>query len=68
VAKSEERAAQRTRHVKEVEESQAALRKSISETGRLVDESDAMLKRHRKESGDEHVPLKATKLSSGAED
>jgi hypothetical protein len=44
-----DRAARRDRHAVEIEESQAALRKSIAETGRLVDESDAMLRRQRKE-------------------
>lgn len=43
------RAARREQQAREVEDSQAALRKSIAETQRLVDESDLMLKRHRRE-------------------
>ena len=43
------RAARREQQAREVEESQAALRKSIAETQRLVDESDEMLERHRRE-------------------
>ena len=50
MATSESRAARRDRHSAEVEASQAELRKSISETERLVDESDEMLRRHRNES------------------
>lgn len=45
----EARAARRERHATEVEASQEALRKSINETERLVEESDEMLRRHRKE-------------------
>ncbi len=49
------RAERREKHAREVEASQAALRASIAETQRLVDASDAMLKRHRREDeeGDE---------------
>ncbi|MFN3727398.1 MAG: hypothetical protein ACK4SZ_13975 [Allosphingosinicella sp.] len=43
------RAQRREQQAREVEESQAALRRSISETQRLMDESDAMLARHRRE-------------------
>jgi len=39
----------RARHDRELEESQAALRRSISETERLVGQSEAMLRRHRQE-------------------
>lgn len=46
---SKERADRRKRHAAEVEASQNGLRDSIRETQRLVDESDEMLKRHRKE-------------------
>ena len=46
---SKERAERRKRHAAEVEASQNSLRDSIRETQRLVDESDAMLKRHREE-------------------
>lgn len=46
---SKDRAARRERHSSEVEASQAALRKSIEETERLVKESDEMLRRHRSE-------------------
>ena len=44
-----DRAEQRERHAREVEASQDALRASISETQRLVGESDKMLRRHRGE-------------------
>jgi hypothetical protein len=44
-----ERAELRERQAREVEASQKALRESISETQRLVDESDQMLRRHRSE-------------------
>ena len=43
------RSNRREQQAREVEESQAALRKSIAETDRLVGESDKMLKRHRQE-------------------
>ena len=43
------RADRRERHSKEVEASQASLRANIDEARRLVDESDKMLKRHRRE-------------------
>jgi hypothetical protein len=43
------RAELRERHALEVEVSQKALRESISETERLVGESDKMLRRHRGE-------------------
>jgi len=45
----QDRADQRERHAREVEASQDALRASISETQRLVGESDKMLRRHRGE-------------------
>ena len=47
------KAERRAQHTKEVEQSQAAMRLSISETQRLVDESDAMLRRHRREIEDD---------------
>lgn len=43
------RAKRRAQHAAEIEASQAEMRKSIAETGRLVDESDEMLARHRRE-------------------
>ena len=43
------RTARRAQHTAEIEASQVKLRDSIAETERLVDESDAMLRRHRKE-------------------
>lgn len=45
----EDRAGRRKRHTVEVEASQAALRKSISATKLLVEQSDVMLRRHREE-------------------
>lgn len=47
-----DRAERRERHAAEVEASQVELRKSISETERLVDESEEMLRRHRSECAD----------------
>jgi hypothetical protein len=49
----ENRAARRERHTSEVEASQDQLRSSVAETDRLVDASDKMLRRHRKECDDE---------------
>jgi hypothetical protein len=43
------RAERRVQQAREVEESQAKLRASIAETERLMDASDEMLKRHRRE-------------------
>lgn len=43
------RAARREQQAREVEDSQTALRNSIAETQRLVDLSDEMLERHRRE-------------------
>ena len=48
-----DRVERRERHAVEIEASQKALRESISETERLVSESDKMLRRHRKEQEDE---------------
>ncbi len=47
------RTERRNQHSAEVEASQANLRRSIAETARLVEESDAMLRRHRKECEDD---------------
>lgn len=44
-----ERAERAKRHASELKESQKALRDSISETQRLVGESEKMLRRHREE-------------------
>lgn len=69
---SKDRAERPDRHCAEVEASQAELRKSISETERLVDESDRMLRRHRKEceAGDVRAAdqVKAPKGGSKAAD
>ena len=43
------RAERRKQHSDEIEASQASLRESIAATERLVEESDNMLRRHRKE-------------------
>ena len=50
-----QRAERRERHALEVEASQKAMRESISETERLVGESEKMIRRHRdeRESADE---------------
>ena len=51
-----QRAARRDQHAREVEESQAALRASIEQTRHLVDQSDKMLKRHRRECDQDDPP------------
>ncbi len=47
------RAERREQQSREVEASQKALRESITETERLVGESEKMLRRHRKECHDD---------------
>jgi hypothetical protein len=47
------RAERRAQQAQEVEESQARLRASIAETERLMDASDEMLQRHRRELEDD---------------
>ena len=46
---SKKRAERREEQSREVEASQKALRESIAETERLVDDSEKMLRRHRAE-------------------
>lgn len=46
---AERRAERRRQQAREIEDNQAQLRSSIAETRRLVDESDAILERHRSE-------------------
>lgn len=43
------RAERREQQAREIEDNQAQLRSCIAETRRLVDESDAILERHRRE-------------------
>lgn len=45
----QKRAARREQQAREIEESQAKLRANIEEARRLMDASDEMLKRHRRE-------------------
>ena len=52
---AEGRVALRDRHAREVDVSQADLKESIAETDRLVDESDEMLRRHRRECDDQET-------------
>ena len=47
----------REQQAREAEESQAALRRSIDETRRCVEQSDAMLKRHRSEREEDDSEL-----------
>lgn len=47
------RAERRAQQTREVEASQEALRVSIAQTEHLVNESDKMLRRHRKECEDD---------------
>lgn len=49
VGKREQRKDRDRRQALEIEEVQAALRRCIEETQRLVDESERTLRRHRKE-------------------
>ena len=49
----EKRTERGERQAREVEASQKALRESISETERLVGESERMLRRHRQEREDD---------------
>jgi hypothetical protein len=49
---SEMRKARGERHTREVEDSQDLLRASIEKTRQLLDQSNAMLKRHRRECDD----------------
>ena len=49
MADRKKRGERRDQQAREVEESQAKLRASIAETQRLMDASDEMLKRHRRE-------------------
>ena len=44
-----DRAARRGRQARELEDNQQELRVSIATSKRLVDEADAMIRRHRKE-------------------
>lgn len=53
MANKEKRAERRNQQAAEVEASQETLRASIAETERLVDQSDQMLRRHRKENDDD---------------
>ena len=46
------REARRERHTRELEDGQELLRASIEKTRQLLDQSDAMLKRHRRECED----------------
>jgi hypothetical protein len=50
-----DRAGLRERHTSEVAASQAELKESIAETDRLVDESDDMLRRHRRECDEDEA-------------
>lgn len=49
----ESREQRRARQSREVEDSQKALRDSIANTQTLLDQSDEMIKRHRRESEDD---------------
>ena len=53
MAEKTKRSDRRVQQDREVEESQAGLRKSISETERLVGESEKMLRRHKQEREDD---------------
>ena len=53
MADRESKDQRRERQTREVEESQKALRESIAKTQTLLDESDEMLRRHRRESDED---------------
>ncbi len=55
MSEKEKRADRRAQQAREVEESQAALKASIAETQRLVEASEAMLKRHRREQEEDET-------------
>jgi hypothetical protein len=55
LADRKKRAARREQQAVEIEASQASLRANIDEAKRLVDESEAMLRRHRKECEDDEA-------------
>ena len=55
MADRKKRAARREQQAIEVEASQASLRANIDEAKRLFDESEAMLRRHRKECEDDEA-------------
>ena len=61
---AKERAERRKRHAAEVEASQEELRHSISETERLVDQSEKMLRRHRLECEEGDAGVTRTTRSS----
>jgi hypothetical protein len=52
---NQNRIERRDRQAREVENSQRELRASIETTRRLLDQSDDMLKRHRRERGEEEA-------------
>jgi len=60
--KTESRATRDKRQTDEVEVNQARLRTSIAETGRLVEETDNILRWHREErsEADEQKPIFST--------
>jgi hypothetical protein len=60
MSEKNQRALRREQQSREVEASQAGLRKSIAETERLVGESDAMLKRHRSECDEDDADEQRT--------
>jgi hypothetical protein len=51
----QKRAERRVQQTREIEASQAALKASIAETQRLVEASEAMLKRHRREQEEDEA-------------
>ena len=51
----QKRRERRDQHAREVEAGQEALKQSIAETRRLVDESDEMLRRHRRECDEDEA-------------
>lgn len=68
VEDKQSRAARRDRQTREVEENQRQLRTSIATSARLVDEAEAMIKRHRDEcdAADNEVEAEPARRKSGA--
>ncbi len=58
---AKDRAERQDRHANEVEASQDQLRESIRETERLVDESDKVLREHRREPEEEDTKASEVK-------
>ena len=59
-----QREARRAQQAREIEENQAALRRSIAESQRLIDEAAQMTKRHRREMEEDEGPESTSDFQS----